>query len=132
MLYFEWDIINYGKTPAFVYETATHFLRFDTIAGIPEQPKYKPFVLATQKTVLPTKEHSGDGVAIVGDYEEIKAKHAAWECVLYAYGYVKYRDIFRRTHETRYGFIFESTSTLGVGGENSFYAGGPERYNQYT
>jgi len=74
MLSFEWDIINCGKTLAFVYETATHFCRFNKIADIPEQTKYEAFVPTTQKTVLPIQEITGDGIGVVGDYEEIKAK----------------------------------------------------------
>ena len=41
-------------------------------------------------------------------YEEMESKYRSGGCFLYAYGYAKYFDAFGRSHETRFGLLYDA------------------------
>lgn len=63
-------------------------------------------------------------------YPELEAEHRSGKCLLYAYGFVRYSDVYGREHETRYGHVYKSapTPTREI---DRFYLAGPQAYNRH-
>jgi hypothetical protein len=51
--------------------------------------------------------------------------------VLFVSGYVRYRDVFGRNHETRYGLRYRAAEVWNRD-YDGFLVGGPKRYNNYS
>jgi hypothetical protein len=129
MFSFYWNPVNIGQTAGFIIETNTQFEAFASLDDIPKIPVYrKPFEWS-QKPILPGKEGDGDGIGLITKTEmavgKISKRVENREIRLFAYGRIKYRDIYQRNHETRFGFVWFPEVTR-------FEVGGPEQYNQYT
>ena len=64
-------------------------------------------------------------------FGEIEEKHRVKrDCVLYAYGYAKYRDAWGIQHETRFGIVrAPDTNTPSL---NTWVVAGPPEYNKST
>lgn len=126
---FDWIPVNAGQTAAFIVETNTHFAAFASLDDIPAIPVYRETVDWSQEPILPGKEGNGDGVALVTapktTTDEIGSLVEAGSVRLFAYGRIRYRDIYQRAHETRFGFVWFPE-------DERFEAGGPDQYNQYT
>lgn len=131
LLLFDWDASNVGLTAAFITEFSTRFVFYSSDDLIPAIPDYGNPYRPHLSPLLPNKIEPGDGVGLTGmPYENPKE---LWESfsktkvnwVLYAYGYVKYRDIYKRLHETGYGFRYYPE----VG---KFEPSGPDGYNYFT
>jgi hypothetical protein len=103
LLLFDWDASNVGLTAAFITEFSTRFVFYSSDDLIPAIPDYGNPYRPHLSPLLPNKIEPGDGVGLTGmPYENPKE---LWESfsktkvnwVLYAYGYVKYRDIYKWT-----------------------------------
>jgi hypothetical protein len=124
---FDWKVYNSGNTPAFIIEVAFKFQFFDSMDAISKTPTYPEAFPWNDAPVLPKEVRAGDGVGLSPKMpvEEVSNRVGPGKAVLFAYGRVKYRDIFRREHETRFGLIyFTDIGRFGVGG--------PPEYNKYT
>lgn len=126
---FDWKPVNAGHTAAFIIETNTHFMAFKSLDDIPDTPVYEQAFEWNQKPILPGQEGDGDGVGLVTEPKmsvtDMDSEVADRKLRLFAYGRIKYRDIYGRGHETRFGFVwFPEVSRFDVGG--------PEQYNRYT
>jgi hypothetical protein len=65
------------------------------------------------------------------DYQTIENEFRINGKVLFAYGFVRYEDIFGRMHDTRFGVRSEAWKTFNPT-EDHFVIAGPRAYNKYT
>lgn len=137
-------MVNVGKTPAKIEGSAIHYVR-TTIhpCELDETPDYgvlskyvhfafpdEILTLSSELSPIPTLTE-----------EQIKAIQAQKE-FLYAFGIVKYSDVYGNRHETRFGYIYQVQDSHLVmkdgvietirTGEARFRIGGPPAYNGHT
>ena len=124
---FKWSIKNVGRTPARILETDAVAWRVADMQGIPKQPRYegdRPVSLSGLLLV------PGDSVPIywliepVGDPLTVEqvAQIKESKLTLFAYGFVKYLDIFDNpVHTTRFCHTYFYPRP-GDAREEGFYA----------
>jgi hypothetical protein len=130
---FQWKFKNCGKTPAFLREVVAHMVILDSLDELPKNPDYSgrveymgdPLIggeMMTRNFYSPLKNDPRDFEAIQEEYR-IGAK------VLFAYGMVRYDDMFGNSHETRFGVKYNVSPYSIL--RNEFLIDGPKRYNRY-
>ena len=132
------DVIfqNAGHTPAHLLEFALVYrnLSKDEWERLPPEPKYE-FVPMDGLLLVP-KDSIGKRAtlipsAILREEEVLSIKNA--DRLLYAYGFVKYTDAFRKVHEMRFGYLYYfPQGGRGSIEESSFQRSGPPAYNRAT
>lgn len=132
---FKWNFKNVGKSPAFVEIVASRFIVIKSLDELPPEPQYLP----------PVNLASSSEPVLVGgtldrpiyspvesklSYAELDTEHRSGKCILYAYGFVRYSDVYGREHETRFGLAYKSAPrpTIAIDG---FYWAGPQAYNRH-
>lgn len=121
-----WYAQNVGKSPAFLEAISSRFVLIKGPSELPPEPIYStPQQLRCESEPVLVGEKSGkiytplEGAV---DYYEVEMRCQTGEYRLYAYGYVKYKDIHDRPHETRFGLLYDS---------DGFRLVGPPAYNHY-
>jgi hypothetical protein len=107
---FTCSIKNTGNTPARLVNSAVIYRKIDRLEDIPKEPQYGqrgPF-----GDFALVKEDSMGAVAFLQPDVTLTRSEAsavqAQQCFLYAYGVVSYRDVFGRSHETRFGYVYHA------------------------
>ena len=102
-LIYSFTLKNVGRTPARILETGFAVRKVESLALIPMEPKYagteeRSFhgaMLVPNDSIVIT---ATGGEITPDEYTALKNQ----KLVMYAYGYVKYRDVFERYRETRF------------------------------
>ena len=124
---------NCGRTPAFIREHHATMMLLHRIEDLPKRPKYGKGVLFQGDPVIPGATTESEFYSPLADprtFEEIDAEIRTGKQVLYVIGYVRYNDVFGRTHETRYGLRYRAAPQAQKD-YDGFLVDGPNRYNRY-
>jgi hypothetical protein len=129
----QWKFKNCGKTPAFLREAVGKIVVVDTLDQIPKNPDYSGFVIYKGDPLVAGEEMTRNFISQMDDtrdFETIEDDYRKGSKVLFAYGMVRYDDMFGKRHETRFGlrFIISPYSVR----EDEFLIDGPDSYNKYT
>ncbi len=130
---------NYGKTPAFIVEVGYRFVTLPNLAALSPEPNYRnpnaPVPLVPPKPdlgipLLPNK--STNPIAAPVEPSSLLTQPEInnidkGEVVLYAYGFIEYRDVFDDPHETRWGYLF--VVPAGFSTYRGWQMAGPDAYN---
>jgi hypothetical protein len=127
-------IENRGESPAWLTERAARMevvpAQEDWLQELPEDPSYGEITELGEfgVTMPPNASLPLTFYLMPSDAAAVESGNKA----LYVYGFVKYRDAFRRLRETR--FCFRLKVALGVSDPASrgFYIAGPRKYNKAT
>jgi hypothetical protein len=132
---FQWRFQNVGKSPAFIERISSRFITLKTLDDLPPEPEYlPPKELVFESEPLLARRIFGpiySPVESTFTFDELEREHRSKKCFLYAYGFVEYRDTYRRLHQTRFGLTYESAPTLRREYDR-FHLAGPPAYNRYT
>jgi hypothetical protein len=131
---FQWNFTNWGKGPAFVYETSAEMILLESIDDLPKRPKYGGSAHFKGDPVPPQKTLECGLFAPMKDprrYEVIQAEYRTGGKLLYVYGFVRYQDMFGREHETRFGLRYRADAEPNRS-IDGFLVDGPKPYNKYT
>jgi hypothetical protein len=129
-----WVVENKGRTPAWMTSLGSAASIIKAGDELPATPPYTmagPFT--REGTVLPPKGKASRGVEIpAANMAAVEHGHQGQDYFLYVFGIVGYRDIFGRTHETRYCFRFKTGPTTADPAPRDFYVDGPSSYSRAT
>ena len=126
----ETKFINFGRTPAWITHSAERLIVVK-VSELPIEPAYK-FEAAPAGAVIAsngfhkTGKYLETGGLSDDQMREIQLKNSE---VIY-YGCLKYHDLFDKTHETRFCFVYNMPA--GFDHYKGFRLGGPESYNRQT
>lgn len=128
----QWNIHNAGKAPAFIREVNSRLIVINSFKELPDAPMYpkKPLKVSDRmEPVLPGKDSPRFFTSVESSvpYEKLESDFKSGNLLLYAYGFVRYLDIYRRKHETRFGLVYSP-----AGDEDIWRLAGPEEYNRYA
>ncbi len=136
LMAFPIQIKNVGLSPARIDSVAFRYRLLDNLAdlaGDPEYPDAVPFngwVLAPQDSigyVAPLAQGDSIPAAELNQHVLDKTK------VLFAYGSIKYRDIFNRNRETRISYAYEYFwLSAALRPSRRIKQAGPAKYNEST
>ncbi|HEY6903928.1 MAG TPA: hypothetical protein VI216_06445, partial [Candidatus Acidoferrales bacterium] len=129
---FQWDVRNAGKSPAFIQTINSRLLVVNRLEDLPRTPGYRsaPREMSHKmEPLVPGKEFGRFYASVESPipYASLEADLKQQKCFLYAYGFVRYLDIHRRKHETRFGLVYDP-----VGDRDPWKLAGPRQYNRYT
>lgn len=140
--WFHWSCKNFGRTPAWITEIEVRFIRISSVDDLPKGPVYEKkdstgSVPEGTAVIAPDEEWSYDIPLEYGNsiYEEVHSKCMNKTEFLYAFGCIRYLDIFERNleikryRETQFGAIFETEPGTLIG---RFRIAGPSAYNRHT
>lgn len=97
------NLKNAGRTPARILQTGLAFRTANSVGDIPKTPIYKKEgeVSSFNKLLLlPEDSFASTTIAMVTREEYLAVKDPEKRLMLYAYGFVKYLDVFDKSHET--------------------------------
>ena len=136
--HFNWRCGNVGKSPVILTETWARFLSVRRLSDLPAKPDYSARnKISYQGEPLlpfshtPQTEWFSTPLETALSFEEMEIKYRSKQCVLYAYGYARYTDIWERLHETRFGVFYDAQPEMQIGLDGWVVAGAPE-YNKST
>jgi hypothetical protein len=99
---------NSGKTPALLIDSAVVYRLFNSLQEIPTEPEY-----GTRGPLNGLPLVTGDSIGAFAFLQPnailtYDVAQAVWRQrgFLCAYGIVAYQDVFYRTHETRFGYVY--------------------------
>src|SRR5437879_4575774 len=112
----------------------SRFIVINSLSDLPEKPDYsaaseRPYrddPLRPNGTKQQTPWFSTP-LETTSPYEEIQEKHRKRECILYAYGYAKYLDVWGKQHETRFGIVRTIQPRMSL---DTWVIAGPPEYNK--
>ena len=131
---FNWYCRNSGQTHIEILKTWSRLIAVDSLLDLPEKPDYSA---PNERVYIGEPLPPGDETrtewfsAILENtelsFEEMQEKHRKRECVLYAYGYVAYRNVWGR--ELIYKFGVERAISHSLL-EDNWLPSGPHAYNR--
>jgi hypothetical protein len=130
---FQWTFANWGKGPAFIDETFAEMALIDAIESLPTRPKFGKPKHFMGDPVPPGKAFEPGFYAPMKEtrsFEIVEAEYRTGGKILYVYGFVRYRDMFGRPHETRFGLRYRAAPELRHE-YDGFLMDGPKAYNKY-
>jgi len=127
--------INFGKTPAFITAIQAQIIKLPRLADLPPEPNYNSVKAELNLPDVPIAAGTRtnplwailESKPLLSQQEIDEINQSA--VFLYAFGYIRYRDVFRRAHETRWG-----CELIVPGGANMQYywrMAGPHTYNNF-
>jgi hypothetical protein len=128
-------LTNAGETPAFIDEIAASYLILrEPPENLPAKPAYE--FHPENGRILTVTDEFPLNITLVPIPTLTKAQVQSFrsqQSFLYAYGCVRYRDVHGRSHETRFGYVYN----FPQGGmvtfyKNEFMVTGPPKYNRMT
>ncbi len=129
---FRWHFKNSGKSPTFIQKISSRFIVIKSLEDLPRKPVYLPprEVSYEMEPLLPDKTFGALYAPVESNlpYEQLEADVIGKKCLLFAYGFVQYLDIYRRRHETRFGILYDRSP----GRLDHWRLAGPPAYNRYT
>lgn len=130
---FVWTARNTGKSPVFLIEYAAVLQLINSMDDLPDVPIYSTAVPCRDEPVTPDKKSDPFFTTLKTDipYLSIETLYRQEKKVLFVYGYVRYLDIFKREHFTKFGLKYECRSVPTIDYDR-FCIGGPDKYNEYT
>ena len=132
---FNWHFKNAGKSPIFIQNIYARLIPIKDLKEIPRKPVYRRSeeVSYTMEPLLAEGQFGPLGTFVESDrsYDELNADVVAGRCLLYAYGFVRYLDVHRRRHETRFGIVYNAV-TPRLYTSDRWKLAGPKAYNRYT
>ncbi len=133
--FFEASYENVGRTPARIIETALRYIIIDKLENLPLEPDYGMVVNLGEMLLVP--RDSFPQVRPLEPSPLLMPQQAAeieqGKKLLYAYGFVAYRDVYRRRRETRCGYLyFFAEGQWRNIFPPRFQRGGPPAYNRAT
>ena len=132
---FNWHFQNTGKSPAFIQKVSSRFIAIKDLDELSPEPVYlTPKELRYESEPLLSNKDFGPVYSPLESdlpFDQMEAEHRSKKCFLYAYGFVQYLDTYRRTHETRFGLVYDAAPTLKRDYDR-FRLAGPPAYNRYT
>jgi hypothetical protein len=101
---------NVGKTPAHISAFAMRYLVLNSLSELQDEPDYPSPTLYSGRLLVPQDSYA-ETVCLEG-WEQSKLGELSQllsfqKKLLYAYGFIKYKDDFGKDHETRVGYAFE-------------------------
>jgi hypothetical protein len=122
----EVELINTGKTPAWIVAAGSSGKGATEQEPLPTQPPYVEMKSFTKKgTLLSPNGAFTQGFPITKE----RLDHVqAGTSQLFIFGYVRYRDIYEDTHIARYCFEARKSHDLNHSHPLEFYTGGPNGY----
>lgn len=131
---FNWTVRNCGGGSGFIYEVFSRFILTESLDTLPKDPVYgMPISYRSEPLMSGKQTDPGIYTPLEGtmSYEEVETAHRTKSQVLYAYGFIRYRDIHNRKHETRFGLYYDSAPEMRKDFDR-FLIGGPKAYNEYA
>jgi hypothetical protein len=143
--YFPAQIKNTGNTPATITGMDIRYIRTSKHPSqLTAEPEYDQLDV-TERFLIKDEEMLGRGLLMPdsGTLTKVQIDDITQgKQFLYAYGIVKYSDVFDRSHETRFGYIYQIPEHYLVMKEGRvspisfdkavFQHGGPPAYNRFT
>ena len=141
---FAGKLVNVGKTPAKIEAAAIRYIRTSTHPSeLNATPDYgvisesELFVFPDEVNTI-SAELSPTATMTQAQIDAVRNEKE----FLYAYGIVKYRDVYGNPHETRFGYLYQAQDRHLVmkdrkietirTGEARFRTGGPPEYNGHS
>jgi hypothetical protein len=131
---FQWNFQNCRKTPGFIRELQGTLILLESMADLPRRPKYDKRISFQSDPLIPGKMMETMIYSPLDDsreYQAIEVEFRKNGKILFAYGFVRYEDIFGRMHETRFGLRYAASEAFRPS-EDHFVVAGPKAYNQYN
>jgi hypothetical protein len=129
---FNWYCRNSGQTHIDIVKTWSRFIAIDSLLNLPERPDYSApnERLYVGEQLPPDDKARTEWFSAILEtalsFEEMQEKHRKRQCVLYAYGYVVYRNVWKRELTYRFGVV----RAIGPGiMEDNWLPAGPRAYN---
>jgi hypothetical protein len=137
-------LVNVGKTPARIEASAIRYVRtpihpsrWDETPDYGELSESEQYAFPDEIMTL-TGQLSPVATMTTSQIEDVENKRE----FLFAFGIIKYRDVYGNPHETRFGYLYETQirhlimkdrviHTIRTG-EAHFQLGGPPKYNGHT
>lgn len=121
------SFINLGNSPAFVTEYSVRIKYYDE--GTPQEPDYGSplqvpegsFAIEPEGRSFPQRRDLEEAPLTPPKVTALRTGKAE----LLFYGFIRYRDVFRRPHTTRFCLKYDAV-------HKTFQWGGPKAYNEYT
>jgi hypothetical protein len=141
---FQAQIKNVGRTPAMIKEMAIRYIRTSVHPSKLPEPEYGE--LDTEEHILIPNDEMLGTVTLMPD-RGVLTKAQVRDITegrefLYAYGIVRYMDVYKFPHETRFGYVYQTPeSYLVMDGKTinritfdkaGFRHGGSSAYNKAT
>jgi len=127
------NLKNTGRTPARILQVGLAFRQAKSIADIPQTPSYGSDEISSVNRILlvPQDSFVNQTISPVTNAGYIAVKNR--ERVLYAYGFVKYLDVFGKSHETCFCHCYYVPGTYELQIEGfRLCAEAPSAYNTAT
>jgi hypothetical protein len=131
-----WNVKNIGKSPGFITRAFSRFVIVKNLKELPAEPNYAmpvsdKFGYNSEPILVGGSPHRGYYAPLESSlsYQQIETEYKAGEYLLYAYGFIKYSDVYGREHESRFGVVWKRNMHL-LGGWG-FEIDGPKTYNRY-
>jgi hypothetical protein len=124
----KFDFKNFGKTPAVITTWRILFVAIKEIGDLPPQPDYGIPAPPQNSIMLPQEESFTDKQRIRILPNDPSGESAM---ILYAYGFIRYLDIFGQSRETRFGYASDAGKPKDILWRTPEIAGPPE-YNKHT
>jgi hypothetical protein len=131
---FQWNFQNCGKTPGFIRELQGNLILLNSLNDLSRKPRYDKRIAFQGDPVIPGKSLEIGFYSPMKDarpYQTIEDDFRKNAKILFAYGFVRYQDIFGRTHETRFGLRYQARESFDPTMDH-FTVDGPKAYNRYT
>jgi hypothetical protein len=132
--YFNWACANTGKTEVQLTGLWCRFIAVDKLENLPPKPEYDSSRERTYdgEPLQPgAKQRQTEWFAVPLEtdlpFAEMQEKHRSGRCFLYAYGYARYRDVWRNPHITRFGVVRVIKRSIA---EDYWTVAGPAEYNR--
>jgi hypothetical protein len=96
------NLKNTGRTPARILQTGLAFRKAKSFSDIPQTPSYekKETFSFTKVLIVPQDSFASTTVSQVTKAEYLAVSDSGERLILYAYGFVKYLDVFGKPRET--------------------------------
>ncbi len=134
---FNWHCQNIGSTPAFITESWARLIEIRSLDDLPSKPDYsmaKP--IRYQGDPLRPEGKTDwftapvESSETIKTYEAIEKRHRSKASFLYAYGFARYRDVFRRPLMVKFGVVYDSQPKMNFD-RDYWRVAGPDSYNDY-
>lgn len=132
--WFNWSCANIGRTPVQLTAVWSRFIALDKLSDLQEKPVYdinKDKVYLGEPLEPLSKERQTVWFATPLEtdlsFEEMQEKSRSGKCVLYAYGYARYRDVWDNPHITRFGVVRVITDSIRF---DNWMVAGTAEYNR--
>ncbi len=123
---------NWGKTPAFIRGHQSNIVLLRSLADLPKKPKYRSEVIYKGDPLVPLAMTERSFYALLDgeqDFDDIFDEYRLKGKILYAFGYIRYDDIYGTEHCTWYGLRYLAGKTFSR--DDGWMIAGPDSYNGY-